>query len=377
MRFADIPFGLPPGHAWLHEGADGRIPHAQLLVGAEGSAALPLALAYAQRLLCPQGTPDDACGACPSCLMASKFAHPDLHFSFPVVKRDGDNQSPISDHFLNDWRSFLTENPYPVFEHWMEFIRAENKQATFYVEEAKSVLTTLALKPHQGGKKVLILWMPEKMPDSFANKLLKTIEEPEGDAVLLLISHDEEGVLPTIASRCQRLFVPPVPRQALVSYLQQKGVTEATATLAAMGSGGALGMALHLVHHPESLRENAELLALLLRSAYRRSIVDLYAWSEAVAGMIRERQKAFFQFSLETLSALVANKHHLPHSDPFALTGTAFSMNGFAQLIQTHQFEQLRIALEEAESDIARNGNAKIVLMDFALQTTASIQKNS
>ena len=108
--------------------------------------------------------------------MANKLAHPDLHFSFPVIKRDGDSSAPISDHFLPDWRNFLAENSHPVFAHWLDFLRADNKQATFYVEEAKSVLTALALKPHQGGKKVLILWMPEKMPDAFANKLLKPLK---------------------------------------------------------------------------------------------------------------------------------------------------------------------------------------------------------
>jgi DNA polymerase-3 subunit delta' len=377
MRYADIPFGLTPGHAWLHEGAAGRIPHAQLLVGAEGSAALPLALAYAQRLLCSTNAGDDSCGTCPSCLMANKLAHPDLHFSFPVIKRDGDSSAPISDHFLPDWRTFLSENSHPVFAHWLDFLRADNKQATFYVEEAKSVLTALALKPHQGGKKVLILWMPEKMPDAFANKLLKTIEEPEGEAVLLLVTHDEESVLPTISSRCQRLFVPPVSRLNLENYLRASGTDAATATLAAMGAGGALGMAQHLVNHPEGLREFAELLALLLRSAYKRSVVDLHQWSESVAGLIREKQKAFFQFTLETLSALVANKYQLDHSDPFALSGISFSMGGFSKLVSTEQFEGLRVAVEEAEYDIARNGNAKIVLMDFSLQVLALLSKKN
>lgn len=367
MQFSSLPQTLSLDHPWLVAAAAGKIPHAQLLVGSEGSAAFALAVAYAQSLLCSSPLGTDSCGQCASCVQVQHFTHPDIHFSFPFARKEKMSKDVDCDTLLREWLAFALTNTYPLLFDWMIAQGVENKQLSIPVYESRRIVRKLSMKSYSGGKKIAILWMPEKFNEAAANKLLKTIEEPEGDAVLLLITHDEEALLSTLRSRCQRLFIPPVPRDTLTDFLKNKGIPHDIAMLASMNAGGSPGVALQLCENPEILKENTASFALCLRAAYRRSLPDMFAWSDAHSSWVRERQKSFFLFALETLRDGLAQKHQLPHGDPFALSGVSFSFPGFAQLLTPPVLVSMAELFESALRDIQRNANSKIVLFDTCL----------
>ncbi len=195
MYFRDV-IGLQDVKRHLIESVQqGFIPHARIFYGPEGVGKLPLAIAYARYLNCSHRGAEDACGQCPSCHKFDKLAHPDLHFVFPVVK------SKVSDEYLPEWRQFLTENHYFNLGSWLSFIDAQNAQGLIYAKESDEIIRKLSLKVYEAPYKVMIVWLPEKMHESCANKLLKMVEEPPANTVFLLVSEDPENVLQTILMR--------------------------------------------------------------------------------------------------------------------------------------------------------------------------------
>ncbi|MBL4605701.1 MAG: DNA polymerase III subunit delta', partial [Flavobacteriaceae bacterium] len=201
MYFNDI-LGQESIKNHLKSSADnGRVPHAQLFVGKEGSGTLPMAIAYAQYLLCTSSEHKEACE-----LKCINLAHPDLHFAFPVTTNDAVKKHPVSDLFISDWRRFLKEQPYGGLYNWLQYIGVENKQGLIGVDEAEKIVKSLQLKSYEGGFKIMIIWMAEKMNISAANKLLKLIEEPPEKTVFILITENEEQIINTIKSRCQAIY---------------------------------------------------------------------------------------------------------------------------------------------------------------------------
>ena len=191
----------------LQEAGEGRIPHAQLFCGPEGAGKLPLALAYAKYLCCTNPGPEGACGTCPSCVKWNKLVHPDVHFMFPIVK-SAKGKKEVCDDYLADWRHLLMNNPYFALSHWFSAMGAENGQALIYARESDEITRKLSLKSVEGGYKITIIWLPEKMHEACANKLLKLLEEPPEKTLFLLVSEMPEQLLSTILSRTQRFSVP-------------------------------------------------------------------------------------------------------------------------------------------------------------------------
>ena len=219
MLFKDI-LGLSHIKNHLVSSADaGRIPHAQLFVGPEGCGTLPMALCYVQYLLCcnSEGENNNGNSACNT--KFNSLAHPDVHFAFPVSNSDKVKSHAVSDHYLEEWRLFIKEQPYGNLFDWYKLIGIENKQGQIGVDEAQDVVKKLSLKSYEGGYKALIIWMAEKMNTSTANKLLKLIEEPPDKTVLILIAEDEEQIIQTIRSRCQILHFPRLAEEAISQAL--------------------------------------------------------------------------------------------------------------------------------------------------------------
>ena len=161
----------------IHSAKNGKMPHAVLLTGPAGSGKLPVALAVARYLLCHHPAENDACGQCNSCKMMDHLAHPDMHFAFPVVRKKA-GRDVVCDEFLPQWREMLGRNPYADLQEWMRVIDAGNQQPQIYVRESDEIQRKLSLKASQGGYKVMLIWLPEKMNVECANKLLKLLEEP-------------------------------------------------------------------------------------------------------------------------------------------------------------------------------------------------------
>jgi len=168
-----------------------RLSHALLFLGHEGSGALPMALAFAQYVVCERtnGNSEDACGICPSCIKASQLVHPDIHFSYPVIPRKPGDK-PVSADYSSEWREFIAQYPYGNAYDWLQFIGAENKQGNITSQECNDIIHKLSLKSFESGYKILLMWMPEYLGNE-GNKLLKLIEEPPAKTLFLLVAEND------------------------------------------------------------------------------------------------------------------------------------------------------------------------------------------
>lgn len=318
----------------------GRVPHALMLCGPAGSGKLALAVAFAQTLLCQQPNEDGgACGECISCRMAAKLEHPDLHFTFPIVKETKVKpENATSDLFVKEWRARLLSSPYFDLNDWLEDMGAANQQAKYYVAEADNIQRKLALKSNQGGRKVMVVWLPEKMNQESANKLLKLFEEPPAGTHFLMVSEEPDLVLGTILSRTQRILVPPLTRE---QYQQ--------------------------AHPPKDERLFLDLFIMLMRLSYQRRVKDLREWADQLAGMGREAQKSFLQFCQRQVRENFVYNFRQPALNDQSADEAAFSRN-FARFINERNVIPIAEELSRAETDIAQNVNGKMVFFDLALK---------
>ena len=277
-----------------------RLPHAMMLCGPQGAGKMALAMAFANYLLCRNHTPDDeACEACPQCKMLARWEHPDLHFTFPTIKLPsmGSDHKPVSDDFARQWHEMVKESPYFSMDQWMNAIGAENQQAIITAGESDDLVRKLSLKSSQGGCKVSIIWLPERMNIECANKLLKLIEEPPQGTVFIMVSEEPDKLLETIRSRTQRIDIKRIRTESISRQLKERyGLGDELANRMARLANGSW---LKAVRELEKDSENTEFLAdyqQLMRLAYMRNIHDLKPWSERIAGYGREKQKRFMDY---------------------------------------------------------------------------------
>ncbi|MBM6670735.1 DNA polymerase III subunit delta' [Phocaeicola coprophilus] len=348
----------------LHEG---RVPHAQLFAGPEGSGALPLAIAYARFLLCTHRGETDACGTCPSCVKLNKLAHPDLHFVFPVVKRKGGGDT-VSDDYIREWRELAISTPYFGLNHWLDAMGAENQQAQIFVKESDELTRKLSLKSSEGGYKVVVLWLPEKMKVECANKLLKLLEEPPALTVFLLVSEEPDRILPTILSRTQRVNVPRLGDNEISTALsRQFGLQPSDAAETARLANGSYLQALEIIHRGDDNLLFFELFVSLMRLAYQRKVKDMKDWSETVATMGRERQKNFLAYCQRMVRENFISNFHRRELNYMNRDEANFAVR-FAPFINERNVIGIADELSEAQAHIEQNVNPRMVFFDFALK---------
>ena len=348
----------------LHEG---RVPHAQLFAGPEGSGALPLAIAYARFLLCTHRGETDACGTCPSCVKLNKLAHPDLHFVFPLVKRKGGGDT-VSDDYIREWRELAISTPYFGLNHWLDAMGAENQQAQIFVKESDELTRKLSLKSSEGGYKVVVLWLPEKMKVECANKLLKLLEEPPALTVFLLVSEEPDRILPTILSRTQRVNVPRLGDNEISTALsRQFGLQPSDAAETARLANGSYLQALEIIHRGDDNLLFFELFVSLMRLAYQRKVKDMKDWSETVATMGRERQKNFLAYCQRMVRENFISNFHRRELNYMNRDEANFAVR-FAPFINERNVIGIADELSEAQAHIEQNVNPRMVFFDFALK---------
>jgi DNA polymerase-3 subunit delta' len=287
-----------------------RLSHALLLNAPEGAGGLPLALAFSQFLVCERVSgyssqsefPSESCNVCPACVKAAKMIHPDIHYSYPVIiKKAGDK--PVSADFITEWREFISQFPYGTIFDWLQFIRAENKQGNITAQECNEINRKLSLKSFESGYKILIMWMPEYLGNE-GNKLLKLIEEPPPDTLFILVSENENQVLPTILSRLQiiRLPRPTVPeiQDALIS---RAGVAPEQARQLAAVSEQNYREALNLLQHAQDDWQG--LLREWLNAILKTGPVAQVKWVDEMGKTGREKQKQFLQYFIHLLEQAI------------------------------------------------------------------------
>jgi len=350
-----------------------RIPHAQLLAGPQGNGKLALALAFAQYINCSNKRDKDSCGECSSCRKYAKLVHPDLHFTFPVIKTSA-LSNPTSGDYMVKWRQYYGENPYPQYEKWMQIIADENKQGAIYVDEAKDLIHKLNQKSYEAEYKVSIIWLPETMNITCANKILKILEEPPAKTIFMLISEAEEKLLSTIRSRCQFIRVPKISDDDLQAALAP--VAESTnsnpATVARLARGNYF-LALEIMQNDEMRKYNFRQFTLLMRNGYGRKLKEILDWSEEVAGIGRVRQMGLLKYCGEFLRENFLLNLREPDLIYMDDQENEFSQK-FSPFINEKNVILLFREFERAYTDISMNGNAKIIFTDLGLKVSKLIR---
>lgn len=361
----------------------GRIAHAQLFVGPEGSGTLPMALAYAQYILCGNTNHENTGGNDMCNLKCTNFSHPDLHFAFPVTTSDKVKSKPVSNFYLQEWRQLLDQQPYGNLFDWYKLLGVDNKQGQIGVEEALEIVKSLSLKSYEGGYKVMLIWMAEKMNTSAANKLLKLIEEPPEKTIFILIAEDEEQIINTIRSRCQVLHFPPLAEDAISEALVKNyHIETAVATKIAHQANGNYNKACDLIYQDSEDIQFEKWFILWVRSAFKAkgnksAIHDLISWSEEIAKTGRETQKKFLNFCLNYFrQALLLNykASELVYLEP---KSENFKLENFAPYVHDSNILEIADELQDAIYHIERNGNPKIILTDLSIKLTRLLHKKS
>jgi DNA polymerase-3 subunit delta' len=358
-----------------------RIPHAQLFIGPEGSGTLPMAIAYAQYILCANTGGENTNGNDACNLKFRNLSHPDLHFVFPVSSNSEVKSRPVSANFLKAWREFVEETPYGSLFDWYKKIDIANKQGQIGVDEATEIVKSLSLKAYEGGYKVMIIWMADKMNTATANKLLKLLEEPPEKTVFILIAESQDDILQTILSRCQVLNFGPLGEKPMIDALvsRENMETRAAQKIAHQAQGN-YNKALHLLHKTDDDQPFEEWFVMWVRAAFRAkgnaaAIQDLIAWSEAIAGIGREAQKQFLNFCIDMFrQALLLNYNakELVFMEPSV---EKFKLENFAPFVNGNNINDIFKELSDALYHIERNGNAKIILTDLSIKLTRLIHK--
>lgn len=359
----------------------GRIPHAQLFVGPEGSGTLAMAIAYAQYILC-NNVYNENSGGNDSCNLKFKsISHPDLHFIYPTVTNEEVKSKPKSGDFITDWRHFILENPYGSLFDWYQVLGVKNKQGEIRVEDAQDILRLLALKSYEGGYKVMIIWMADKMNIATSNKLLKLLEEPTDKTLFLLITENEEDIIQTIKSRCQVLHFNALPEKIIADALiSRKNIDSRIALKIAHQSQGNYNKALQMLLEDGEDFYFEKWFVDWVRFAFKAkgnpsAIQDLISWSETIAALGRETQKKFLHYCIEMFrQSLILNYQttSLVYMEPKI---EKFKLENFAPFVNGNNIVEIFKELSDAVYHIERNGNAKIILTDLSIKLTRLIHK--
>ena len=348
-----------------------RVSHAQLFIGKEGTGTLDSAIAYAQYLLCAHSEDKESCA-----LKCEKLAHPDLHFAFPVATNNSVKKHAVSNLFLGEWRNFVLQKPYGSLIDWYQEIQIENKQGKIGVEEAQEIVKSLKLKAYEGGYKVMLIWMAEKMNVEASNKLLNMIEEPPKNTVFLLIAEDEDKLLNTILSRCQILKFPVLSEKDIADGLiERENSFPAEASKIAVQSDGNYNKALQLLKQDSNDLLYEEWFINWVRSAFKAKgnpavIQNLVQWSEVIAKTGRETQKNFLQYCLQFFRQAMLFNFNAKELVFLETQTQGFSLEKFAPFIHSGNIMAIEKEISDAMYHIERNGNPKIILLDTSIKLT-------
>ena len=350
-----------------------RLSHALFFLGKEGVGALPLALAFAQYILCENKTATDSCGVCSACKKAAAYMHPDIHYSFPVISKKV-GEKPISSDFLPEWREFLKGYPYGNVYDWLQSIHAENKQGNITAEECNDIFRKLALKSFEGEYKILILWMPEYLGKE-GNKLLKLVEEPPEKTLFIFVAESEEKVLGTILSRTQLVKIPMLDNQQVAEALEQRvGLSEDKALEIAALADGNYREAVQLSN--QNSEDWQAYLRDWLNALLKGGNIVLVKWVEEISKLGRENQKQFLYYFNHLLGQSIRIRVLGADGFPISEKDRDFGLR-LNKITSVSQQEVIIEELDKAAYYIERNANPKMLFHALSIKLRHIIQQKT
>jgi len=377
MQFKDIIGQKKIIKSFINTVKTNRISHAQLLHGNEGSGKLKLAIAFAQYVSCTNKTDEDSCGVCPSCKKYEKLIHPDLHFVYPVVKSKNFSK-PVSDNYLVQWRNFILNTEKHRLSNWLELMDNPDAQAGIFAHESSEIIKKLNLKTFEAEYKVMVIWLPEKMNISSANKLLKMIEEPPPQTLFLLVSEYPEKIINTIRSRSQFIKIPSIDNASLLSVLKLKySLSNEKADYIIKLAKGNYFKALDAIVETDNDKILLNLFTNLMRKSFSAKIIELTTLVDEISSLGREKQKAFLEYSLKLFRENFILNTISEKSDELGLLTKSekdFSLK-FNTFIHKNNIFDIYKEFNLAHSHIERNGMSKIIFLDLALKLVKLLRR--
>lgn len=348
---------------------ENRIPHAMMFCGPRGCGKMALAMAFACYLL--EGDfKESEVKRSEKFPMLANMRHPDLHFTYPTIKLPSmsSDYKPVSDDFAREWHDMIMESPYFTMDRWMQAIGAENQQAIITAGESDALTHKLSLKSSQGGYKVAVIWMPERMNIECANKMLKLIEEPPSRTIFIMVSDEPQHVLETIRSRAQRIDIRRIDDESMVHALEaRRGLNEEEARRVTRMAAGNWNKTIEIIDADGENGLFLDMYRTLMRLAYARDVRNMKKWSETVAAFGREKQKRFLEYFLRMTRENFIYNFRRPELNYMTQEEEEFA-GRFARFVNENNVLQINELANRAIRDIGQNANAKIVFFDIALQ---------
>ncbi len=348
----------------IHEVVADKISHAQLFVGKAGHGTLPLALAFIQFIMCENKQESDSCGSCPSCIKNQKQQHPDVHFSFPTVQAISKTASPM----LNDWREQLAESVYFDLNTWIKKTDDKERKPIISVHESQEIIKKLSLRSYEGGYKIMVIWQPEEMNVSCANKLLKIIEEPPARTLFILVAESHEKMLQTILSRAQTVVVPRLNIDEIASFLgEQKQIGREFAESIAARSEGDLIEAIEIAGDSNEKNENYLLFTHLMRVCYKKNVLDMMDWGDSISSRSKEGQKEFLKYALHMFRQSILRNYTEDHLTRVSKDEDGF-LGNFSKFITGNNIQDFFKSFNDAHYYLERNANSRILFTNLCFQ---------
>lgn len=374
MYFKDIIGQEEIKRHLIQTAQSGVLPHAQLFTEPGGSGAFALALAYARYVNCSRRTDTDACGQCPSCLKYDELAHPDLHFVFPIVAKK-ERKKEICDDYLQEWRAFLHDHTYFGIDQWLDAMDAGNSQALIYSKESDEIIRKLSLKIYEADYRVLLVWLPEKLHVSCANKLLKLIEEPPAHTLILMVSEQPDLILGTIQSRTQRINIPRILPEDLAKAMQSRyGLSPEDAHYVSYLANGNYLKAVEAISVNEETMFFLEQFKTVMRNSWARNVKAMKEQADVLASIGREKQKNYLAYCQRLVRENFIYRFQAPELNYMNREEAAFAVK-FSPYVNERNVIDLMDELAKAELHISQNVNPKMVFFDLALRITVLIRR--
>lgn len=369
MRFSDIPGQQQIKDRLRKTVHEQRVSHAQLFLGPAGSGKLALALAYAQYINCHNRTLEDSCGVCPSCLQYSKLAHPDLHFLFPIATTKEVDSKPLSSMFLSHWRKIVPEKKgFFTLNDWYEKIGIENKQGLINTEDCNDLIKKLSYTSYESEYKVMIIWMIDKIHHQGANKILKILEEPPDKTLFILITEQQDLILPTIISRTQLIKFPKYSDAEITQGLiALTGCSQEDAHSAQFMAEGNMTEAINIINEGESHNEIFLKFRDWMRICWKGDVLSASKMADEIKNSGREYMKRFLIYALKVVRNCTLNNFNLTNYINIEGDEKKF-VNDFTRFINPSNVNLFQKEFNDAIYHVERNAHGSILFMDMSLK---------
>tara|TARA_R110001592_G_scaffold219477_1_gene473660 strand:- start:42253 stop:43386 length:1134 start_codon:yes stop_codon:yes gene_type:complete len=368
MHLKDIPALAELKEQLIRSATSNRNGHALLFHGSSAALIFPLVKAYCQYLACKNPTENDSCGHCSHCIQLKQNSYPDLHYSFPFANKDKAPKGLNADYFMREWLDFIKERNFFGLNDWLDHAALTGKSALINVHEVRRINDKLNYKSYGGGKKFVIIYLPEYLNISASNKFLKTLEEPSDNSMIFLVSEKPENLLQTITSRCQKVYVPPLKNDDIEQFLISQGVDNETSKISASLANGSILEGLQISKNNQSYIGYAQLFQNWMRGCYSAKTREIFTFVDEFAKLGKDQQREALQFFMDTIElSLKAVTKQESASHPL-FTQIGFKLGGFASVLHYQNSKEAYEVLSNANHDLRRNGNVKLIMSDVSFK---------